>query len=72
VAIYEKEPSSVIAFTLSSREYARELAKMNSQDTGKKKVFTGAKISEETVATSLPMEAAAVLTNDVNDVEPGG
>ena len=70
VAIYEKEPSSVIAFTLSSREYACELAKRNTQDAGKKRSCTGAKISEETVATLLPMETAAMMTND--DVDPGG
>ncbi|XP_065919768.1 1-phosphatidylinositol 3-phosphate 5-kinase-like isoform X3 [Dysidea avara] len=69
VAIYEKEPSSVIAFTLSSREYACELAKRNTQDTGKKRSCTEAKISEETVATLLPMETAAMMTND--DVDPG-
>ena len=60
----------MIAFTLSSREYARELAKRNSQDAGKKSSSTGTKISEETVAISLPTETVAVVTND--DVDPGG
>jgi len=72
VAIYEKEPSSVIAFALSSREYARELAKRNGQDAGKKRISAGAKVSEETVGASLPMETAVVLTNDVNDIDLGG
>jgi len=73
VAIYEKEPSSVIAFALSSREYARELAKRTGQDGGKKRTSTGIKTSEETAVTLLPTESLAVSTNDTStDVDPVG
>lgn len=47
IAVYEKEPSSVIAYTLSSREYARELAKLQSVEKGSKKGLITSNKAEE-------------------------
>ena len=71
IAVYEKEPSSVIAYTLSSREYARELAKLQSVYKGNKKglitsdkaIEMGLTLTETTVnltsAATTGVDAAA-------------
>lgn len=48
IAVYEKEPSSVIAYTLSSGVYARELAKLQSMDKGNRKglIMSNNKVEE--------------------------
>ena len=77
IAVYEKEPSSVIAYTLSSREYARELAKLQSLDKGSKKVLiTSNKVEElgSTVITETAnVTSAASYSNFASvDATAGG
>ena len=61
IAVYEKEPSSVIAYTLSSREYARELAKLESVDKGNKKGLITSNKTEE-MGLTLTETTANVTT----------
>ena len=72
IAVYEKEPSSVIAFTLSSREYVRELARLQGVDRGKKKSLTTSNKAEELGSTLTETPAnvtpSASSNNLVGDV----
>ena len=63
IAVYEKEPSSVIAYTLSSREYARELAKLQSVDKGNKKSLVTSNKAEE---MGLTLTEATVNSTSVD------
>jgi len=77
IAVYEKEPSSVIAFTLSSREYTRELIRLQSMDKGKKKSFITSKKAEEfgltlTETTAAATSATTCSTSSITDVDSAG
>ena len=66
IAVYEKEPSSVIAYTLSSREYARELARLQNVDRGSKKGLSTSSKAEETGLTLTETTANATSAATCN------
>lgn len=76
IAVYEKEPSSVIAYTLSSREYARELVKLQSMDKGGKKSFTTSNKAEELgsalTETTINVTSTSPSNTGIIDATVGG